>query len=426
MSHISDRLKSRIGSEFVSTSPEDCVLYAQDVYTKSTPALAVIRPESTDMLASAIECASSADVCLVPRGGGMSYSSGYVSGNDKTILVDMSDLNKIVEVNQEDMYVTVEAGCTWENLYLALKDTGLRTPFWGTLSGRFATVGGSVSQNSMFWGSGKYGMSAESVLSLSVILADGSVLNTGSASRQNTSAWFRNFGPDLTGLFLGDCGALGFKTTITLKLIQAESANVGLSFASDTADAMLAFASEVSRLGLASEVVGFDPFLQEQRLKRESIAKDVQALAGVMKSAGGFVNAIKSGAKVALAGRGYMKDVKFSVHTLVQERYKSVAEEKTQEIRTLAEKHALREIENSIPTIMRANPFGPVNTMIGPEAERWVPVHCIAPHSKAVTLYKAIEEVFEQHRDLIQTYNCLLYTSPSPRDRTRSRMPSSA
>jgi len=405
MSEIVAALSQLIGSENVSNSEQDRTLYAQDVFTKSIPASAVVHPQSIDMLSKVIAFAASKKLPVVPRGGGMSYSSGYVSGLENAIMVDIAGVNQIVEINTEDMYVTVEAGCSWEKLHLALKDTGLRTPFWGTLSGRFATVGGTMSQNSMFWGSGKYGISAESVVSLSVILADGSSLETGSASRSTASPWFRNFGPDLTGLFLGDCGALGFKATATLKLIPAENENIGLSFAGDTSDAVLAFSSDVSRHGLASEVVGFDPFLQEQRLKRESLAKDVKALAGVMKSAGGITKALKAGAKVAMAGRGYMKDVKFSAHALVQEAYASVAKEKAQEIRKLAEKHGLREIDNSIPTIMRANPFGPVNTMIGPEAERWVPVHCVVPHSKAIATYNAIEDVFENHKALIEKHN---------------------
>ncbi len=405
MLKLIEQLQEIIGSDKVSTKEDDCVLYAQDVLTKSDPALAVIKPQTKEQLAQSIRSATNAGVDIIPRGGGMSYTSGYVPQNSGAVLVDMCNLNRILEINKEDMYVTVEAGCSWQSLHEELKEFGLRTPFWGTLSGRFATVGGSLSQNSMFWGSTKYGCSAESVISLELIAGDGTSIQTGSAARNNCSPWFRNFGPDLTGLFLGDCGALGFKVNATLKLIPLETANRGLSFASETAEAMLAFSSEVSRQQLASEVCGFDPYLQAQRLKRESLAKDVQALKGVMKSAGGIGKALKAGAKVALAGRGYMKDVKFSVHTLIQETYDLVAEAKEKTIRELAKKHGLKEIENSIPTIMRANPFGPVNSMIGPEAERWAPVHGIAPHSKGIDVYKALEEVFTKNKESIDTFN---------------------
>lgn len=404
MSDIIQNLKAIVGEDNLLTDELSRQLYVTDVFTRGPAALAVVRPTSTEQLAAVVKAAVEADIPVVPRGGGMSYTSGYVPKYENSVLLDTSAMNKVVEINTDDMFVTVQAGCTWQDLHNALKDSGFRTPFWGTLSGLYATVGGGLSQNCIFWGSALYGPAADSVVSMSIVLADGSVLDTGSAAHKNGTPWYRHFGPDLTGLFVGDCGALGFKATVTLKLIPQTPARRGLSFAAETGDQLLAFASDVSRQQLATEVCGFDPFLQGQRLKRESLAKDFKALGGVMKAAGGLGKALKAGAKVALAGRGYMKDVKFSIHTLVEERYDELAVIKEKAIRELANQHGLREIENSIPTIMRANPFGPVNSMIGPEAERWLPVHCVAPHSKVRDVFKAIGELYEQHAQDIEKY----------------------
>lgn len=397
MTELITRLIAIVGESNVSTEPTLCQLYTTDVLTAGEPALAVIKPGSIQQLAACVKAAIAAGVAVVPRGGGMSYTSGYVPTYANSLLLDMTAMHQILDINTDDMYVTVEAGCTWAKLYEALQGTGWRTPFWGTLSGKFATVGGGLSQNCMFWGSGLYGTAADSVVSMSVVQADGSILETGSASHIHGSAWHRHFGPDLTGLFIGDNGALGFKGTVTLRLIPEQPVRTGLSFAADNAAALLAFASEVSRQQLASEVCGFDPFLQAQRLKRESVLKDLKALGGVMKAAGGLGKALKAGAQVALAGRGYMKDVKFSIHALIEERYQEVANIKEKALRQLAHKLGLREIENSIPKIMRANPFGPVNSMIGPTAERWAPVHCVAPHSKAVAIFEAVEAVYQHY-----------------------------
>ena len=88
------------------------------------------------------------------------------------------------------------------------------------MSGFSPTVGGALSQGSVFLGSTRHGTSAESTLSLDVVLADGSLLQTGSASGvKRPSPFFRTYGPDLTGLFLGDAGALGIKARATLQLI---------------------------------------------------------------------------------------------------------------------------------------------------------------------------------------------------------------
>ena len=99
-------------------------------------------------------------------------------------------MNRVLEINADDMFVTVEAGCTWKELHAALDGTGLRTPYWGTLSGIHATVGGGVSQNSIFWGSGKHGTVVDSVVSMDVVIADGSVISTGSNARFRRLAVF--------------------------------------------------------------------------------------------------------------------------------------------------------------------------------------------------------------------------------------------
>ena len=101
------------------------------------------------------------------------------------------------------MLVTVEAGCTWAQLYDVLRPMGLRTPLWGTLSGLKATIGGGMSQNGLFWGAA-HGTIATSAIRFEVVLADGRVVRTG-------SDFLRPFGPDLTGLFAADSGAFGIK-----------------------------------------------------------------------------------------------------------------------------------------------------------------------------------------------------------------------
>ena len=75
----------------------------------------------------------------------MSYTGGYTPSTKRSVIVDTSFLNQILEINPEDMYITVEAGCTWKEIYQALKPMGMRLPFFGTNSGAMATVGGGLS-----------------------------------------------------------------------------------------------------------------------------------------------------------------------------------------------------------------------------------------------------------------------------------------
>ena len=195
---------------------DDCAsldFYAHDIYSRGADLAAVVRPANTAQLAAAVKATTEAGHAIGPRGGGMSYTGGYTQQKPGAVLFDLSAMNRILDINEADMTVTVEAGCTWAQLYDVLRPRGLRTPMWGTLSGLKASIGGAMSQNGMFWGSGRHGSAALSCLSLEVVLADGTVMRTG-------SDFARPYGPDITGLFCSDTGALGIKATVTLQLIR--------------------------------------------------------------------------------------------------------------------------------------------------------------------------------------------------------------
>lgn len=387
-----------VGEQYVLRDQYSCSLFAQDVYTKSLPALAVIQPSNTQELSEVVKTASAAGYVTIPRGGGMSYTSGFVPKQQNSIIIDMGRMTKIIDINEQDMYVTVECGCTWKALHEVLKTKGLRTPFWGTLSGIYATVGGGLSQNGMFWGSGQFGAAADSVIGMDVVIADGSVIKTGAGAQTNGSPFIRHFGPDTTGIFIGDTGSLGFKATATFRLMHELPAKQYIAIDFRHANDTLKTMSEISRRGLAMECFAFDPFLQSQRMKRESLASDAKALLGFMKSAGSIGSALKQGAKIAFAGRGYMDDVDYSIQIMIEEKCPEAAELALKEIRAIMKKNNGREIENTIPKILRANPFPPVNNMVGPDGERWVCVHGLFPHSKIVTAHEAVEAIFTKHR----------------------------
>lgn len=394
-----------LGAEALSTDVVQRELCSQDVFREGAVAEFVVRPVSVAQLQALVKLAGEQGYALVPRGGAMSYTGGVVPLREQSLVVDMRAMNRIQDINTDDMTVTVEAGCTWSDLYEALKPMGLRTPYWGTLSGIKATVGGSLSQNSIFWGSGQYGTAADNVVGMEVVIADGSLLVTGSASQRNSTPFMRHFGPDITGLFTGDCSALGIKALITLRLVPVREHKrfVSASFTcfADMQNGM----SAVSRSELASECFGFDPFLQSQRMRRESLAKDVKALTGVMKSAGGIGKALKEGAKVALAGRNFIDQQDWSVHYIVEDFSEAGAKAREAKMLELIGANGGKVVENTIPKIINGHPFGPVNNMVGPDGERWVPVHALVPHSKAQQAYSLTEEVFTRHNAKIEQYN---------------------
>ena len=386
-----------VGHAAIITDPAELHFYGQDVFSLGETPLAVFRPSDIAALARGVAAASAAGVPVVPRGGGMSYTGGYLPGAAGALVIDTAGMDSILAINADDMTVTVESGCTWAALHAALSPLGLRTPTWGTLSGVHATVGGGMSQNGLFWG-GSRGSLATSVLSFDVVLADGTIVKTGNDT-------IRPFGPDVTGLFAADCGAFGIKAHITLSLIPEAAALAYGSFAFDNPAGFMQATSNISRAGLATECFGFDPFLQSQRMKRDSLGADAKALVGMMKKQGGFWKGLKEGAKVVAAGRSFLDEAGFSIHTISEGRNQASADADLAAIVAIVQAAGGKQVENTIPKIMRANPFPPVNSMVGPSGERWVPTHAILRHSRALQTLTAIVALYETHRADMEKYD---------------------
>ncbi len=191
----------------------------------------VVRPSSIDELETTVHLIAGAGFAIAPRGGGLTYVRGYTPSRGGMVTIDMGRMNRILEVSERDMYITVEAGTTWRQIYEELKPRGLRLPFFGTFSGRGATVGGGLSNGALFFGTARYGTAAEIVLGMEIVLANGKRLQTGQriASRAE-KPFFRTFGPDTTGLFTHDAGALGIKAHATLRIIRVPTHTDYLSF----------------------------------------------------------------------------------------------------------------------------------------------------------------------------------------------------
>ncbi len=372
-------------------------LASQDLFSKGVVVDAVLRPASTGEVVATIRDCAERGVAVLPRGGGMSYTRGYLAGHGPAVALDLGALAAIENVNEADLSVVVQAGCTWQALHERLATLGFRTPFWGTLSGRCATVGGTISQNGAFWGTAAHGVSADSVLGLEVVTGTGEVVRTGALAREAAPVFFRHYGPDLTGLFTGDCGAFGVKTRIALRLERRPACARELSFNLGGYRELLAAIAAIQQAGVATSVFGFDPLLVNLRARRESLSQDFRAMLGVIRGARSMAAGLRSAASMAVAGRGFLDDAAFTLHAIVEAQSEAAADAAAAAVRALAAGEAAREIEPTIPKVMRAAPFPALNGILGPNGERWVPVHCVVPHSRAVLAMEAILDVILAH-----------------------------
>jgi D-lactate dehydrogenase (cytochrome) len=405
MSELVGRLAGIVGASHVLTAPEERDACSTDAFWVGERPLCVVAPGSVDEVARVVRAAAAAGAPVVSRGGGMSYTAGYVPRSEQAVTLDLRRLDRILEVDEADLTVTVEAGCTWKSLDDALRARGLRTPYFGPLSGLRATVGGTLSNDSMFLGSGLHGFASDNVLSLRVALADGRLLTTGSRANRGGRPFHRQFGPDLTGLFLADAGALGVKVEASLRLVRRPQHVDFASFAFDDFETLFAAQAEIARAGVAAECFAFDPFLNRNMAEPTSLGQAVDAVRDVVRSGKTVAAGMRDAARLAWAGRGFLSGVAWSLHVVVEGEAAPVASSRLASVRSIALSGG-REIDPSLPRLIRAQPFHPVGEfLLGKRGERWVPIHACLPLSQVVRAWRETEAYFARRREVLDRFS---------------------
>jgi glycolate oxidase len=212
---IIQQLCEIVGKDQVLTQKVDLVAYSYDATAdvpRRTPDV-VVTPTTIEQVQGIINLARENGVCIYPRGAGTNLSGGTVPV-ERGLVLSFQKMNRILEVDAENLTATVEPGVVIQELNNAAAKFGLiYPPDPGTVA--TATMGGSVAENSGGLRGLKYGVTKHYVMGMEVVLASGERVRFGGKTVKNVTAY------DFSNLFVGSEGTLGVSVAITVKLIPA-------------------------------------------------------------------------------------------------------------------------------------------------------------------------------------------------------------
>ncbi|MFM8636200.1 MAG: FAD-binding oxidoreductase, partial [Betaproteobacteria bacterium] len=232
-------------------------------------ALAVVRPADAQQVCRIVQACAQAGVSLVPQGG----HTGLVGGGtpDETgtqIVLSLQRLNRVREIDADNLTMTVEAGCVLQSVQAAAADRGLLFPLSLAAEGS-CTIGGNLASNAGGTQVLRYGNARELCLGLEVVTAEGELLQGLSGLRKD------NTGYDLRDLYIGSEGTLGVITAATLKLVPQPAA-VMTALASCASPEQAVRLLRLARTQLGATLTGFELM---NAFSRELVARHLPQIA---------------------------------------------------------------------------------------------------------------------------------------------------
>ena len=215
-------LEEALGAENVLTSEADRQTYSYDsaVLPPVVPSM-VLRPETRDALGKCVKLLYEAGVPMTVRGSGTNLSGGTIPDNTDTAVILTQRLNKILEINTDDLYAVVEPGVITEQLAAAVGERGLFYPP-DPGSQAVSTIGGNIAENAGGLRGLKYGVTKDYLMAIEFFDSTGALVKSGSRTVKCVTGY------NLCGLMIQSEGTLGIITQAVLKLLPPPAASKAL------------------------------------------------------------------------------------------------------------------------------------------------------------------------------------------------------
>lgn len=298
---IKGKFEAIVGKENMMESQAQRLVYSYDA-TPNVQALPdlVLAPRSTQEVVNIVNVCREEKIPIVPRGSGSNLCAGTVPIAGGVVLL-FKHMNRILEVDEDNLTVTVQPGVITQDLIEAVEQRGLFYPP-DPSSMKISTIGGNINENSGGLRGLKYGVTADYVMGLEAVLANGEIIRTGGKLAKDVAGY------NLTQLLVGSEGTLAIITEATLKLIpkpeskktmlalyeniDAAAQSVSKIIAAQMIPATLEFldqptlqaVEDFSQIGLPTDVEAV--LLIEQDGTKEVVARDVEKMAAICTESG--------------------------------------------------------------------------------------------------------------------------------------------
>jgi len=209
--HI-EALKAIVGDDNVYSDKAHLIAYSYDATRTRYEPDAVVFPRGEDDVSRILIYCNKHGIVITPRGAGSGFTGGALPTNGGITLAMEKHMNKILEIDMQNLVAVVQPGVVNKELQRAVEEVGLFYPP-DPASEEYSTLGGNVSENAGGMRAAKYGLTKDYVMALRAVRANGEIIRAGKRTIKDVAGY------NIAGILIASEGTLGVITEITLKLI---------------------------------------------------------------------------------------------------------------------------------------------------------------------------------------------------------------